>query len=418
MSDYHVNRRSYIKAMGSVGTAGLLGLAGCSSIGGGGGPIPMGSIMPITGQLSPFGQGMQAAVELAEEQINEAGGPLGREISVTYTNSETSAEIGQQRYNQLVNEQNIVGFVGAASSGVSTPIAESVAADGVMQVSHASTSPALAEIGYGDDDELPKYFGRTAPNDGQQGTVMGQIMNSGDYIGADSAAFLHVDNPYGAGLAQKAANAFDGDVLRQIPYQAQTSDYSSTLDTLFQGEPDAVGFVGYPENGRTILQQWADGGYGGQWVLSEGLNSPDLFSSLTDIVSGMYVASPDPEQTAGSEAFIEATGGGEPTLFAPHAYDALFLECLAMHVAGEASGTAIAENIRQVSSGSGDTTITVNEFSDATDAIDNGESINYQGASSPVDFNSALEPLNRFAILQVQDDGSTETLETIPRSEF
>lgn len=90
---------------------------------------------------------------------------------------------------------------------------------------------------------------------------------------------------------------------------------------------------------------------------------------------------------------------------------------LAMHKAGEASGTAIAQNLRSVSRGDNAQTVTVGQFQKAKDLLDDGSDINYQGASSPVDMNNALEPLNRFAILQVQD-GSTTTLRRIPRSDF
>jgi len=413
--EYQSTRRAYLKAAGAAGALGLTGLSGCVGSlpgAGGGGPINMGSILPITGDLSDFGPGMQEGVNLAVEQINEAGGPLGREIQIHNKDTETEAQAAKNKYNQLVDENNIVGFVGAASSGVSVPLAQGLASDQVMQVSPASTSPTLAQLGYNEEGDV-KYFGRTAPNDAQQGIVMGMVMNN--YVEADNAAFLHVNNAYGEGLAQKAKQAFNGQTLQLVPYSSKTSDYTSTLDKLFQGDPDAVGFVGYPESGQSILQTWSDGGYGGEWVLSEGLNSPDFFSAIPDITEGMYVSSPDPEETAGAEAFADALGK-EPRVFSPHSYDALFLMALAVHKAGEASGTAIAQNIRSVSRDPG-TVVTVGEFSKAVDAIDNGDGVNYQGASSPVDLNESLEPLNRFAILQVSG-GSTETLEQIPRSAF
>ncbi|MFB6176810.1 MAG: ABC transporter substrate-binding protein, partial [Halobaculum sp.] len=211
--DNTVQRRRFLEATGVAGAAALAGCTG--GIGGGSSqPIPMGSILPITGALSAYGSGMQKAVNLAVKNVNDAGGILGgREIEMTNKDSGTKPSVAVQKYNSLVNENSIVGFVGAASSGVSVPLAQKVHADKVMQVSHASTTPALASIGYGDDGEPPKYFGRTAPNDAQQGIVMGRIMNNSKFIGADTAAFLHVANPYGKGLAQKAKEAFDGETL-------------------------------------------------------------------------------------------------------------------------------------------------------------------------------------------------------------
>ena len=431
----------------SIGAAGIIGLAGCAtdeggdggdgsdgggtptpeSDGDGGGsdgddgddgddmesdPIPMGSILPITGSLEAYGSGMQAAVDLAVQHINDAGGPLDREISITHTDSETRPEAGVDRLNSLISENSIVGFVGAASSGVSTPLAERVGEEEVMEVSNASTSPVLAELGYNDDDV--KFFGRTAPNDGQQGIVMGRILD--DLIEAETAAFLYVDNPYGEGLANKASEAFSGETLNMVGYDQDAADYTSTLDQVFKGDPDGVGFVGYPGNGTTIMQQWDQGGYGGEWVLSEGVNDQEnFFQPLSDIVEGMYLASPQPEDTDGATRFEDAIGE-DNTLFAAHAYDAMFLMALAMERAGEATSTAIAQNIRAVSRSEGET-VTVNEFEKAKELLADGNEINYEGASSPVDLNESLEPLNRFAILQIQD-AEAVTQEEIPREEF
>jgi branched-chain amino acid transport system substrate-binding protein len=436
MSEKHrTTRRVYLKGATAAGVAGLTGLstsAGARQ----GGAIQMGSILPITGNLSAYGEGMQQAVNVAVQDVNDAGGPLDRQINMSNTDSQTQPSRAIQQYNSLVNEQNIIGFVGAASSGVSVPLAQNVAADQVMQMSNASTSPALAQLGYNDDESV-KYFGRTAPNDAQQGIVMGRILSDDEYIGADRAAFLFVDNPYGQGLAERAREQFQGETVGMVGYSQRASDYTSTLDSLFQNDPDAVGFIGYPGNGRTILNQWNNGGYGGEWVLSEGLNSSEFLSSLSNITSGMYVASPDPEQTPGRTSFEEKMGDQAGTLFAPHAYDCLFLQALAIEAAGETSGTAIAQNIRSVSrpeegasqqtatttgdgggGGQQANVVTVGEFQKAKDLLSNDEDINYQGASSPVNLNESLEPLNQFAILQVQDDGSRESLETIPRSFF
>lgn len=405
-------RRRYLQAAGATGLVGLTGLSGCLGSLGGGGPINFGSILPITGDLSDFGPGMQKGVNIAVQDINDAGGPLGREVTHHEKDSETDAQKAKNKYSQLVSENDAIGFVGAASSGVSVPLAKGLTSDEVFQCSPASTSPTLADLAYKGDT---KYFGRTAPNDGQQGIVMGQIMNQSDYVGAETAAFLHVNNAYGQGLAQKAKEAFEGETLRLVPYSSKTSDYTSTLDKLFQGDPDAVGFVGYPESGQAILETWDQGGYGGQWVLSEGLNSPDFFSAISGIVEGMYVSSPSPAATAGAETF-ESKFGGEPKVFSPHSYDAAFLMAAAVEAAGEASGTAIAENIQAVSRPDGEK-VTVGEFQKAKDILGNGDPIDYEGASSQVNLNSNLEPLNRFAILQVQDAQAQE-LETIEASFF
>ncbi|MEA5388041.1 twin-arginine translocation signal domain-containing protein [Haloarculaceae archaeon H-GB2-1] len=100
-------RRDALKRLGAAGSAGVVALAGCSQqedggeggettesgSGGdtetsgddggesGGEAINLGSLFPITGTNSPYGGGHQQAFNLAVEEVNAAGGPMGRTIN-------------------------------------------------------------------------------------------------------------------------------------------------------------------------------------------------------------------------------------------------------------------------------------------------------------------------------------------------
>ena len=440
------SRRDVLRGLGATGAAGLVSLAGCSRQGsggddteteadtemdsgedmdtqtsteteasGGGEPVALGSIFPVTGTNSAYGGGHQQAFNLAVEEINSADGVLGgREITSVNRDTEGSPSRSAQKFRTMINQEGIVGLVGPYSSGIGTTLAPIARDNQVMEVSNGNTSPALATAGVNEDNGV-KYYGRTAPNDVQQALVMARVLNQ--TVEAETASFLYVDNPYGQGLAEAASESFDGETLNMVAYSQQTSDYTSTLDSVFEGDPDAVGTVMYPGNGRTILEQWNQGGYGGQWVGAEAILSPELLSDLADIVEGMYITSP---QTANSETFQEGMGGeGNITQFAPHAYDATYLMGFAMEQAGEASGTGIAENIRSVSrpNSDSDTEISVGEFSAGKEAIGGGDDINYDGASGSVDLNENLEPVVPYRILQVSD-GEASVTEEVPLSYF
>lgn len=436
------SRRDVLRGLGATGTAGLVSLAGCSQQEGGGGggdgggdggdggdggggdsgggdsgggeAIALGSIFPITGTNSAYGGGHQRAFNLAVEEINGSGGVLGgREITPINRDTEGSPSRAAQKFRTMINQEGIVGLVGPYSSGIGTTLAPIARDNRVMEVSNGNTSPALATAGVNESNGV-KYYGRTSPNDVQQALVMARVLNQ--TLEAGSASFLYVDNPYGQGLAEAASENFDGETLNMVAYSKATSDYTSTLDSVFEGDPDAVGAVMYPGNGRTILQQWDQGGYGGEWVGAEAILSPQLLSDLSDIVEGMYITSP---QTANSQTFQENMGGeSQITQFAPHAYDATYLMGFAMEKAGEASGTGIAKNIRSVSRpNDGDTTVSVAEFGAGKDAIGNGNAIDYNGASGSVDLNENLEPVVPYRILQVQS-GEANVVEEVPLSYF
>src|SRR6056297_3806240 len=97
---YRTTRRVYLKGATAAGVAGLTGLstsAGAAQ----GGPIQMGSILPITGNLSAYGSGMQKAVNVAVQDVNDAGGPLSRQINMSNTDSQTQPSRASQQYNSL-----------------------------------------------------------------------------------------------------------------------------------------------------------------------------------------------------------------------------------------------------------------------------------------------------------------------------
>lgn len=444
MSDH--SRRTVLKGLGGTGVAGLVSLAGCSRQGSGGGddtdaptetemddadmdtdtsteteasgggePVTLGSIFPVTGTNSAYGGGHQRAFNLAIEEINAAGGILGgREVTGINRDTEGSPSRSAQKFRTMINQDGIVGLVGPYSSGIGTTLAPIARDSQVMEISNGNTSPALATAGVNESNGV-KYYGRTAPNDVQQALVMARVLNQ--LVEAETASFLYVDNPYGQGLAEAASESFEGETLNMVAYSQATSDYTSTLDSVFEGDPEAVGTVMYPGNGRTILQQWNQGGYGGQWVGAEAILSPELLSDLSDIVEGMYITSP---QTANSETFQENMGGeGNITQFAPHAYDATYLMGFAMEAAGEASGTGIGRNVRSVSrpTGDDDTEVSVAGFEAGKEALGSDEDINYEGASGSVDLNENLEPVVPYRILEVQD-GEANVIEEVPLSYF
>jgi branched-chain amino acid transport system substrate-binding protein len=400
------------------------GDGGDGSDGGGGEAIPLASFCPLSGAGGAFGPGQQAGFNMALEDMNDAGGVLGgRQFEPINRDTETKPDRASAKLEEVISNEDIEAFVGTWSSGVSATLAPIAADNGIMQMGNGTTSPTLAEQGWVEtDDGLLKYMGRTSPNDGAQGIAMGGALN--DTIEAETAAFMHVDNPYGAGLARKASEAFDGETTAMVPVAKQTSDYSSALDEAFADDPDVFGLIVYPANGRTILKQWNRGGYGGTLLMSESMFLEDLFKELSDIVADAYITTVRPQRTDSYSYFnenLQDRFDQEPTTFSHHSYDSAMLTGLAAHKAGEFTGTAIARNIQSVSRPPGEEVFAgADEFERAKGLLDDGEEINYQGASSDVNLNCFVEPYNRFAVNQIKpsQDPPVERINQLPADFF
>ena len=136
----------------------------------GDGVLTIGSLLPQTGNLAFLGPPEFAGVELAVEEINEAGGVLGNPIE--YIEGD-SGDAQQDVANPTVDRLLAAGadvIVGAASSGVSFTVIDKITSAGVVQISPANTSPDFTDY---DDNGL--YF-RTAPSDVLQGQVLAEVI--------------------------------------------------------------------------------------------------------------------------------------------------------------------------------------------------------------------------------------------------
>ena len=295
-----LKRRRFLRAAGALGVAGT---AGClenlqgGGDGGSGEPIDLGVVIPFSGDLSDFGTPMQNGFELAKEDINAAGGPLGREVRLNFEDSTSSSTQGVNAANKLVDTTGVNALFGAVSSGVTISIAQSVSIpQEKVHITPASSSPVISTL---EDDD---YVWRTRTNDRFVARVMSRIAEG---EGAESAAVLYVNNDFGSALADVFEESFGGEVTAKVGYESGQSSYQQALSTLFEDDPEYVALAGYPESGTTILSQWYEGGYGGNWILHTSLLSSDVIENVgADVMNGMYGVRTKPPSGSATESFV------------------------------------------------------------------------------------------------------------------
>jgi len=81
--------------------------------------IKIGLSGPFTGGSSPMGISMRDGAKLAVEEINKAGGVLGRQIQLVERDDEAKPERGVQITQELINKEHVVATLGFANTGVS-----------------------------------------------------------------------------------------------------------------------------------------------------------------------------------------------------------------------------------------------------------------------------------------------------------
>ncbi len=114
-----ITRRNALKKIGLIGggIAATLAapriplLANASSK-----PIKVGVISPLSGAWTVYGKAHSAGFQLAVDEINDAGGVLGRKIELEIADSKTEPRIVVEQANRLIRQEKVDFLAGTFSS--------------------------------------------------------------------------------------------------------------------------------------------------------------------------------------------------------------------------------------------------------------------------------------------------------------
>ena len=379
--------------------------AGAPAAGGeGDGTLTIGSLLPQTGNLAFLGPPEFAGVELALQEINEAGGVLGSDVAYL---EGASGDAQQDVANPTVDRvlaADVAVISGAASSGVSFTVIDKITGAGVVHYSPANTSPDFTDY---DDNGL--YF-RTAPSDVLQGRILGETMLAD---GCTSVGILALQDPYGEGLATNVGSTVtdNGGTLapaEAIFYDPAASNFDAQVNELAAASPGCIVLIGFEESAK-VIQSMVASNIGPQEVplyLVDG----NLGNALgTDLPAGLL------EGTKGSLPGAEATPefrerllSVDPALvdfsYAAESYDAVITSALAAIAAESDAGVDIAAELPGVTK-DGEKCMT---FAECIALLEAGEDIDYDGISGPIELSDAGDPTS--AIVGIYNYGPDNKL--------
>lgn len=413
-----MTRRSIHWRLAAAAGATALVLAGCgssddgddettedSAAASGDGTLVVGTLLPETGSLSFLGPPEFAGVQLAVEDINAADGVLGEPVTQIDSDSgDTSSNIAQQSVDTLLSDDADV-IVGAASSSVSLSVIDKIVGAGVVQISPANTSTAFTDY---EDNGL--YF-RTAPSDILQGRVLGDLVLNDSHA---NVVIVALQDAYGETLAEQATVAIEdggGTVAQTIFFDPKAGNYAAEITEAKGTNADAVLLIAFDET-KTIIPEAVKQNFGPQdvpYYFVDG-NLADYSEDFdAGTLAGTKGTLPGNEtQAEFQERLQESYGELQDFSYAGEAYDATVLAALAAEAAGDDSGESIASQLQAVSADGTKCT----SFAECRDLIADGEDIDYDGVSGPVDWDENGDPTAAYiGIYQYGDDNTYEAVD-------
>ena len=316
----------------ALASALVVSLAACGSSDNGGSnsgsagsdTFMIGGIGPTTGDNAIYGTAVKNGIQLAVDEINEAGGINGYQISYKFEDDQSDSEKSVNAYNTL-KDWGMQMLVGTVTSTPCVAVVEETHVDNMFQLTPSATS--VESVQY--DNAFRMCF-----SDPSQGTV------SADYIADNSlaskiAVIYDSSSPYSTGIYQNFAAEAEERGLEIVAAEAFTADSNSDFNVQIQKSKDAgaelVFLPIYYQEASLILAQAQRAGFAPKWFGVDGmdgiLNLDGFDASLAEGVMFLTPFTPTAEDEA-TQTFVanyEAEFGDTPIQFAADAYDSIYV---------------------------------------------------------------------------------------------
>jgi branched-chain amino acid transport system substrate-binding protein len=229
--------------------------------------IKIGIGAPLTQGAVALGQGMKRGATLAMVQANES--ERAKALGITFEgkdgDDQGDPKVGVNVANDFVSDPNLLGVMGHLNSGVSIPASKVYNDAGIVQVSPASTNPALTLQGFNN------VF-RTCATDDVQGPVAAE--SAFTTLGFKSAVVIDDSTPYGEGLAAEFAKKFaelGGKVVFTEKTADKDTDFNALVTKIKAEAPDMVYYGGIYNAGALLSKQMSDAGVKAGFMSGDGI---------------------------------------------------------------------------------------------------------------------------------------------------
>ncbi|MGL5085666.1 MAG: ABC transporter substrate-binding protein [Clostridium sp.] len=329
-----------------AGTLAMSILAGCSKEDDK--TIQIGGIGPLSGPATTYGQSVKEGADLYVEEINNAGGVLGKQVELSFEDDQADPNVSIQAFNKLVDNDKVVAILGPVTSGAANAVAPNATTKEIPLITPTGTEPNITKNG-------GEFTFRGCFVDSFQGEILAKYTK--ENLGKKSAAVLYnAGSDYSKGIAESFKKDFEakgGQVLEYLSYNDKESDYNAQLTKIKAANPDVLVLPDYYNVVGSIAKQARDKGITAQLLGGDGWESEELATTGKDAVNGaLYINhyySADKDESV--KKFVDsykAKYSKEPDAFAALAYDSMKVLLKGIEDAGSTDGVAVKDALKKV----------------------------------------------------------------------
>ena len=305
--------------------------------------IKVGEYASLTGKEASFGQSSHKGIVMAFEEINAAGGALGKKIELFVEDNQTRPGESATAVKKLLAREKVIALLGEVASGRSLEAAPIAQASKIPMIAPAATNPKVTETG--------DYIFRVCFIDPFQGTVMAKFAQ--DDLKAKRVAVLSsVSNAYSVGLAKFFRETFTaggGQIVAENNFSEGDKDFRAQLTAVKAAGAEAVFVPSYYTEAALIVRQARELGITVPFFGGDGWEAPQLLEIGGAALEGCYYSTHfSPENVEPTvqdfvKKFKARWNNETPDAFAALGYDSAYVLTDAIKRAGTTDGPALRD---------------------------------------------------------------------------
>jgi len=311
--------------------------------------IKIGVNYELSGKVATYGQSSVEGIELAIEQINEAGGINGKKIQLVKYDNKSEASEATTLATRLMTQDKVVAVLGPATSGAfmaTIPVANQ---NKVPVISGSATANNVTV----DDNGVKEYAFRICFTDSQQGSAAATFALE-NLSSKKAVIIMDSSSDYAKGLADAFTSTFEaggGTIVAQEAYMEGDTDFNAVLTSIKGKDFDVIYIPGYYNEAGLIIKQARAQGINVPVVGADGFDSPKLTElagadALNDVYFTNHYSSVDSSSLVAEfvKAF-KAKYNKEPDAFGALGYDLGRFVADALSRAEKADGESLKKAI-------------------------------------------------------------------------